>query len=36
MATMKENKGKEVADETAGQEVPSQPRPLAGDKRTCH
>ena len=33
MATMKENKGKEVADEAAGQEVPSQPRPLAGDKR---
>ena len=30
---MKENKGKEVADKAAGQEVPSQPRPLAGDKR---
>ena len=30
---MKENKGKEVVDEVAGQEVPSQPHPLAGDKR---
>ena len=33
MATMKENKGKEVVDEAAGKEVPSQPRPIAGDKR---
>ena len=29
---MKENKGKEVADEAVGQEV-SQPCPVAGDKR---
>ena len=32
MATMKENKGKEVADEAAGQEA-FQPRLVAGDKR---
>ena len=32
MATMKENKGKEVADEAVGQEV-SQPHPVVGDKR---
>ena len=32
MAIMKENKGKEVANEVAGQEA-SQPRPVAGDKR---
>ena len=30
---MKENKGKEVVNEAAGQEVPSQPHPLAGDKK---
>ena len=29
---MKENKGKEVADEATGQEV-SQPHPVPGDKR---
>ena len=29
---MKENKGKEVADEVVGQEA-SQPHPVAGDKR---
>ena len=29
---MKENKGKEVADKAAGQEV-SQPRSVASDKR---
>ena len=32
MATMKENKGKKVADEAVGQEV-SQPHPVVGDKR---
>ena len=30
---MKENKGKEVVNEAAGQGVPSQPHPLAGDKK---
>ena len=33
MATMKGKKVKEVADEAAGQEVVSQPCPIAGDKR---
>ena len=32
MATMKENKGKEVADETIKQGVQSQPRPPIGEK----
>ena len=30
---MKKNKGKEVVNKVAGQEVPSQPHPVAGDKR---
>ena len=33
MATMKENKGKEVADETIKQGVQSQPRPPTSEKR---
>ena len=33
MATMKENKGKEVVDEATRQEVQSQPRPAIRDKR---
>ena len=33
MATMKENKGKEVVDEATRQEVQSQPHPAIRDKR---
>ena len=33
MATMKENKGKEVGDEVVKQGVQSQPHPLTGEKR---
>ena len=33
MATMKENKGREVMDKVIGQEVPSQPHLLAVDQR---
>ena len=33
MATIKENKGKEVVDEETRPEAQSQPRPSVGDKR---
>ena len=33
MATMKENKGKEVMDEVGRPEAQSQPRPVIGEKR---
>ena len=33
MATMEENKGKEVMDEVVKQGVQSQPRPSAGEKQ---
>ena len=33
MATIKENKGKEMVDEVTRSEIQSQPRPFIGDKR---